>query len=1051
LIRRCASPSIPLAVVADAVLERLIDFAVHQRAATLALSIAFALFGLYTFSKLDLDAFPDVTNGQLMVISRYPGRPAEEVEQEVTIPVERALTGVPGTLLERSITSFGLSQVILTFHDDVDIYFARQQARERLSAGLPDGVIATLGPDDTPVGQIYQYTLESDHHTPSELRGWQDSVVAQQLAHVDGVADVVSSGGFQKEYHVLADPLRLRASGLALRDVVDAVAASNGATSVGYLPHGDSELVVRGRGWLRGRDDIGAVVVRAPGGAPVLVRNLATVVEGYVPRRGAVARAGALDSVEGTILLRRGKNPRDVLEAIHQAVDRINREGLPRGMKIVPFYDRSRLLDATRATVARELLAGAALVTLVLWLFLRAAAGSLAVAVTVPLGLLTAFVGLYYVGVPANLLSLGAIDLGALVGGAAILVENVQRRLADERPPPEEAARTIARAAKEVVRPTLFAMAISAAALVPLCALQRVEGRLFRPIALTWAFALGGALLLTLTCVPALTALLLGRRATETRDPALLVWLRARYLAALRLALRSPIPTRVAALLVLATALALVPRLGTGFLPRMNEGDLHVTVTLPGGVSLDAGARALHDMRRVLLKLPEVKDVLTEQGHPEAGSDDEAPSQAEAFVILKPEREWPGGRSRREVVEAMRVELEKRLGVEYNFSQPIQDRVEESSSGIRGQVVVKIYGDDLDLLQARLDEVRRVLVATRGARDVEVYRAGPAQHIVADIDREATARAGVPARDVEDAIEGTYGGHVATQLWEGGRKVGVRVKLPSPSEGDRFSVARLAVPVDRAWLPLGELARVHVDRERTHITREQGGRFLAVKCNIEGRDLGSFVEEAQARVAREVTLPPGCAFTWSGELASQRRAMRRLEVLAPISVALIFLLLLLAFRALLPALVALLAVPFSMVGGVLALWLSRTELSVSSAVGFVALLGVAMMDAVLLITYIRAAMDEHGWDAEDAIVQAVSQRLRPVLMTALLATVGLLPAALSRSIGSDVQRPFAIVIVGGLISSTLLSLLLLPTWYQLAERWLGSGQKQRVARVGGPA
>jgi heavy metal efflux system protein len=1025
-------------------IDRLIEFAVQRRAAVLVFTVLFAAFGAYTLSRLKIEAFPDVTNVQVMVITLYPGQAAEEVERQVTIPVERALFGLPRALVQRSITSFGLSQVIVTFEDGVDIYFARQQVAERLSsADLPTGITPVLGPNDTPVGQIYQYTLESDHHSPSELRSWQDWVLEKELKRVPGVADVVSFGGFQKEYHVLADPLRLRAEGLTLKNLIEAVAGSNGATSGGYVRYGESEFVVRGRGYLRGPADVEKTVVTVQNGTPVLIRNVAKMVEGYMPRRGTVARGEALDSIEGTILLRRGENPRDVLRAVREAVTRINREVLPQGMRIVPFYDRTKLVSTTLDTVSHNMLEGAALVAFVLWLFLRAFSGSVAVAITMPLALLTSFVGLYYVGVPANLLSMGAMDFGILLDGAVILVENAYSQLAQLRPSPDQVPGVVTMAASQVVRPILFSMSIIVAAMLPIFTLERVEGRIFRPMALTYAFALAGALLFTLTAVPALTTVLLKSRKVRESEPEFLVFLRARYLWALRWALRYPITTRLAGLVVLALAIALIPRLGTEFLPEMNEGDIHVTVTMPSDTSLERGQQVLRETRHELLAFPEVLDVLNEQGHPEDGTDDEAPNQAETFVMLKPPAEWHTGRSKEQLVDAMRAQLERRPGVSYNFSQPIKDRVEESISGIRGQIVVKIYGEDLNLMHEKLSETAAILGSVQGARDVEVYRAGKAQHIVADIDRDAAARLGVPVTDIESSLESAYGGSQATMLWEGERRVGVRVKLPSPIEGDRHAVGRLEIPAGSARVPLSSLANVHVDLGRTQINREQGGRFLALKCNIRGRDMGSFVAEAQARVAREVKLPESYYLTWGGEFENQRRAMKRLMVIVPISVSIIFGLLYFTFRAALPAVVVLLDVPFATVGGVFALYLTHTVLSVSAMVGFITLFGVAVMDGVLLITYIIQARRQHGADAQDAILQAVSQRMRPVLMTALLASLGLLPAALSHAIGSDTQRPFAIVIIGGLVSSTILTMLLLPTLYELFDRWFGTGRRRR--------
>lgn len=1029
--------------------ERLIDLAVKKRVATLVGALLFVLFGIFTFKKLKIEAFPDVTNVQVMVITLYPGQAAEEVEKQVTIPVERALVGVPDALVQRSITSFGLSQVIVTFQDHVDIYFARQQISERLrDADVPDGVTPTLGPNDTPVGQVYQYTLESESHSPSELRSWQDWVVSKQLKAVTGVADVVSFGGFQKEYHVLADPGRLRAQNITLQDLIDAVSTSNAATSGGYIRFGESEFVVRARGYLRSPADIEKTVVTVQNGSPVLVRNVARVVEGYTPRRGAVARGAAADSVEGTILLRRGENPKDVLNAVHDEVTRINRDVLPKGMQIVPFYDRTKLVDTTLTTVSHNMMEGAALVGLVLWLFLRTMRGSLIVAVTMPLALLAAFVGLYYAGVPANLLSMGTIDFGILLDGAVVLVENSYRHLAESHPPPDDVPHVVGHAAKEVLRPILFSMSIIVAAMMPIFTLERVEGRIFRPVALTYGFALVGALFFTLTAIPALTAVLLRNEKVQEVEPAFLVFLKARYLTALRLALKYPITTRVGGFVVLFAAIVLIPRLGTEFLPEMNEGDIHVTVTMPSAISLDRGAEVLRDTRLTLLSFPEVKDVLTEQGHPEDGTDDEAPNQAETFVIMKPSKEWTTGRTKEQIVDAMREELSKRPGVTFNFSQPIKDRVEESISGIRGQVVVKIYGDDLTLMQSKLEDVRRIVSATKGARDVEVYRAGRAQHVVSEIDRDATARLGLGISAVEDVLESAFGGKLATMIWEAERKVGVRVKLPSPEQGDSFSVGTLSIPAGTTRVPLSSLAKVGVDTGRTQINREQGQRFLALKTNIEGRDMGSFVEEAQRRVKAEVPLPEGYVMTWGGEFENQRRAMARLMVIVPVSVLAIFVLLYLTFRSVLPAIVVLLDVPFAMVGGVFALFLTHTVLSVSAAVGFITLFGVAVMDGVLLITYVLQAKAKYG-DGQQAIMEAVSQRLRPVLMTAMLASLGLLPAALSHAIGSDTQRPFAIVIIGGLISSTLLTLLLLPTLYELFDKWFGTGRvKRKAARAG---
>ncbi|MFT3838228.1 MAG: efflux RND transporter permease subunit [Myxococcaceae bacterium] len=737
-----------------------------------------------------------------------------------------------------------------------------------------------------------------------------------------------------------------------------------------------------------------------------------------------------------------------MLDAVHVKVAQINRDVLPHGMRIVPFYDRTKLVNTTTKTVSHNMVEGALLVILVIWVFLRAIKGSLAVAVTIPLALLVSFVGLYYAGVPANLLSMGTVDFGILLDGAVILVENVYRHLAHRKVKPEQVPEVVIHAAQEVVRPILFSLSIIICAMLPIFTLERVEGRIFRPVALTYGFALVGALLFTLTAVPALTAILLRDGKVEEKEPGFLIFLRGKYLSALRMALNNPLKTQAIGVVFLALAIFLIPRLGTEFLPEMNEGDIHITVTMPSATSLDEGQRILREMRVTLLDakaFPEVSEVLNEQGHPEDGTDDEAPNQSETFVMMKPEDEWHSGRSKEQLVEAMRNALEARPGVEYNFSQPIKDRVEESISGIRGMIVIKIYGYDLTLMHEKLEEVKQVLQDVKGSRDVEVYRAGTADHVVAEVDRARAARLGASVNDVLDVVEMAFGGKEATEIWEGERKVGVRVRLPEVPEGDAARIGRLEVPVGDVRVPLSALTSVHPSSGRTQINREQGGRFLALKCNISGRDMGTFVEEAQSKVGKQVKLPEGYFMTWGGEFENQQRAMKRLAIVVPVSVLLIFILLYLTFSHALPAVVVLLDVPFATVGGIFALFLTRTVLSVSAAVGFVTLFGVAVMDGVLLITYVRQAKAKYGNESSEAIIDAVSQRMRPVLMTALLASLGLLPAAMSHAIGSDTQRPFAIVIIGGLISSTVLTMLLLPTLYDLIDKWFGEGRKARKA------
>ena len=1015
---------------------RLIDACVARRALTLSLCAAFACMAAVAASRLRIEAFPDVTNVQVMVIALYPGQAAEEIERQVTVPIERALVGLPNALAQRSVTSFGLAQVITTFKDGADIYFARQQVAERLQMlELPSGAECQLGPNDTPVGQILQYTVESPTRSATELRGLQEWTIAKHLARVPGVADVVSFGGYQRELHVVAEPAALLEQEITLDELCSAIARANQSTSGGYVRHGENEFVVRGRGYIENAHDIERSVIKTRGGVAVRVADVANVREGYTPRRGTVARGAADDSVEGAVLLRRGENPRDVLQALHLAIDAVNDHVLADDVRIVPFYDRSRLVHTTLSTVTRNMLEGVALVTIVIFLFLRTWLGSLAVAVTMPLGLLTALLGLWLLDVPANLLSMGAIDFGILLDGAVILVENCFRKLHSEKVSPENVPAVVARAAKEVVRPTLFSMGIIVVAMLPIFTLERVEGRIFRPVALTYAFALAGSLFFTITCVPALSAALFTRFPIKHQEPGFLRRLERLYRSALNAILRNPWPSRLVAVALLGLAALLVPRLGTEFLPQMNEGDIHITVSFPSTISLGEGQSLLKGMRADLLGFAEVVDVVTEQGHPEDGTDDEAPSQAKTFVMLKSPEQWRRGMTMQKLTTAMREVLERRPGVAYNFSQPIKDRIEEAISGVRGQIVVKLYGEDFTAMQAAMQGIFEIVSHLDGARDVEVYRAGVSQHVVADLDREAAGRLGLTVDDVQDVIELSFGGRIATTMWEHGRQLGVRVKLPTPTEADAASIGRLLVPTPLGpTVPLAMVAHVHPDSGRTQINRENGGRFMALKCNLEGRDMGSFVDEAERTVREQVPLPPGTTLRWGGEFENQRRAMRQLAIIVPVSLAGIFLLLYSTFAAVLPAVTVLLGLPFAAVGGVFALFVTQTTLSVSAAIGFITLFGVATMDGVLLVTYVREGWGPHvaplaNDEGRARVVDAVVQRLRPVLMTALLASLGLLPAATSHAIGADTQRPFAIVIIGGLISATLATMLLLPSLY----------------------
>ena len=1013
-------------------LDRLIDLAVHRRVPTLLFTGGLLAVGLYAYFNLPIEAYPDVTNLQVNVISLFPGQAAEEVERQVTIPVERGLSALPKAIDLRSVSVFGLSYVIVTFDDDVDMYFARQVVTERLrQVTLPEEVVPVLGPQITPLGEVYQFTVQGGGKSPTELRTLLDWTVIPHLKQVPGVADVVALGGFRKEMHILVDPDRLKAHGISLTTVYDALARSNANIGAGYIRHGQEQYIVRGLGLIRSPDDIKEVMLTAEKGTPVRIRDVATLVEAHTPRQGAVGRGVDTEAVEGFALMRRGENPSIVLEGIRQKVERLNNGILPEGTKIVPFIDRTTFVERTLHTVRTNLLEGALLVSAVVWLFLRAWRGSAAVAIVIPASLLMGFLGLYLVKVPANLISMGAIDFGIIVDGAVILVENIYRRLAERRPDPHRVPIVIAQAAKEVARPTLFSLTIIMAALIPIYSFQRVEGRIFRPMAYTYAFCLAGALLFSFTAVLALAALLIKKAPSEQAEPWLLNGARriVEPLVARALGFRVAVIMGMIALLLLAAFL--MTRLGTEFLPILNEGDLHVYVEMPNAISLPEGQKILSDTRKILAEFPEVMDVLSEQGRPEDGTDDEGPNQSETFIHLQPQETWQTGRTKEQIVDAMREKVAAIPGVLFNFSQPIADNIEEAISGIRGQIVVKIYGEDPMVLQEKADAVLAALRRVRGVEDPAIYRTGKIPQLVVDLDRPQIARHGLTIADVERVIETAIGGRIATEYWEGEKHFGVRVLLAEPNRATPSRIGEITVSApDGSRIRLDTFAKVRVAEGQAQIWRQNNSKFIAVKCNIGNRDMGSFVADAMANVREAVKLPEGYYLIWGGEFENQQRAMARLALVVPMAILAVMALLYLAFGSFLDALLIILVAPCAFVGGIVTLWLTGTVFSVSAAVGLIALMGQTVLNGVLLVaTFRQLQQEEEMMTLNELILKGVSLRLRALLMTALLAGLGLVPAALSHGMGSETQRPFALVIIGGIVTSTALTLFLIPVLF----------------------
>jgi cobalt-zinc-cadmium resistance protein CzcA len=993
---------------------------------------AIAAYGAVAYRDTAIEAFPDVTNIQVNVIAQMPGQAPEEIERQVTIPLERVLNGTPGMIQMRSESLFGLSLVWLTFDDGTDGYRARNIVTEKLQeAELPEGVQPRLAPDDTPLGEIYQYHLVSDRHTPEQIRSEQEWNASRVLRQVGGVADVVNFGGFLKEIHVLVDPSRLLAHGLDLESLCEAVARTNQNVGGGFLKHGDQELVIRGVGYLRDPHEIGETVLKNEGGTPVTVGDVASLVVSYTPRRGNVGYNERTDVTEGFVLLRRGENPSTVLAGVHEKVRELNERILPAGMRIEPFYDRTTLVGLTLETVHHSLLFGALLVAGVVWLFLRSVRCSLIVAAIIPLALLTAFIGLRWLGLPANLISMGAIDFGILVDGAVVLVENVLHDAAASRPQTRrEMLGLVAQGALDVATPTFFAMAIIIAALVPVFTLERVEGRIFRPLAMTYSFALAGALVFALTAVPALCALLLRPQDGARGEPGFLVALRRRYGVALAVAMRHRALLGCASILLLAAGLLALSRLGSEFLPELDEGDLVIFVEMPPSISLDSGTAILTDVRRRLLAFPEVIEVLSEQGRPEDGTDDEGVNMSETFVHLKPHAAWRRGLDKDRLVESMRASLTEIPGVEFNFSQPIKDNVEEAISGVRGKVVLKIFGPDLQAMRETLEKCKTTLAGVPGIVDLELYRDATVPQLRVVLDRPALARAGITVGTAQDIVETSLEGRVVTAMWEGERPVPVRVLFPLSERHDPEAIGAIPVPsAGGGRVPLHELASLTMDTGRACINREANSRVLALKFNVEGRDMGSVVNDARAAVGRAVKPPEGHYFVWGGEFENQARAMRRLATIVPVSILAVFSLLYMALQSARSAAAVLAIAPFAMTGGAFALLLGRVDLSVSAAVGFIALLGQVSLAALLVISAIDGRR-RAGEDVDTAVASGSVARLRAVLMTALLAILGLTPMALSRGVGSEIQRPFALVIIGGLFTSIAVVLFLLPLVYR---------------------
>ena len=1025
-------------------IRAIVDFALNNRFVVLSAALLLFIWGMISFHNLPVEAYPDVANTWVQIITQWPGRAAEEVEQQVTIPIEIQMNGIPHLQHVRSASLAGLSVVNLIFDDDSDNDWDRQKALERLSqVTLPPGVSGGIGPDFSPIGSVYWYTLKSTNpsYDLMELKSLQDWVVTKYIRSVPDVVDDSSFGGITREYQIRLDPDKLVSYGLSLAQVEQQLTNANSNAGGSFIEQGSQQINVRAVGLVTDIRDIEKTVLKTQNGTPLRVKDIAIVTQGPKIRLGQIGKAihrtdGVVeddnDVVEGIVFLRKGADTATMLEALHTMVNRLNTQILPPGVKIVPYLDRDDLVHYTTHTVLHNLAEGMILVVIILFIFLGNIRGAIIVSLTIPFALLFASICLDLRHISANLLSLGALDFGMVVDGAVVMDENIVRHLNR----PEEAPRTlvdrIRTAAHEVQRPVFYAIAIIITAYLPIFTLQRVEGKLFKPMAWTVAFALLGALIFSMLIAPALASLLFRGDAKQWQNP-VMHWLTTRYRKDVRLAIRNRWITigGGAILFLLAIYLAFGGVIGSEFLPHLDEGAIWVRGTMAPSTGPTESAKIADRAREVLASFPEVPQVVDQIGRPDDGTDTTGFFNAEFFVDLLPKEKWRPvfHQDKERLITAMDRELEKIPGVFWGFSQPISDNLEEAVSGVKGALAVKIYGDDLKTLEEKADEIAAVMRPIRGIEDLGVFRVRGQPNLNFTVDRDQASRYGINVSDVQDAIQTAVGGNALTQVLVGEQRYDLVLRyLPEYRDTkEAIEKVRLLAPSGER-VSLAQLTKINVLDGGSEIYREANSRYVAVKFSVRERDLGGTVEEAIKKVNASVKLPIGYTLDWSGEYESEKRSERRLLLVLPLAILLIYIILYSMFKSVKWALLILTNVAMARIGGLLALLITHTNFSVSSGVGFLALFGVSVQTGVIMLEYINQ-LRARGYDIEEAAIEGAVLRLRPIMMTMLVATLGLLPAALSHGIGSDSQRPFAIVIVGGLISDLLMSIVLLPTLY----------------------
>jgi cobalt-zinc-cadmium resistance protein CzcA len=1020
-------------------LERVIAFTLKNKNAVIFFAILAAVLGVFSYTRLPIDAFPDVTNVQVEIVCNAEGLSAQEIERFVTHPIEMSMRGLPGIDQMRSVTKFGIAVVTVVFQDQVDIYFARQLVFEKLSEAsknVPEGVEVTLGPIATAMGEIFQYTLHGKRPEEggdgagylTELRTLQDWVITPMLKSVPGVTEINSFGGFIRQYHVIVNPDRLLAHGLTIEDVERAVRENNRNVGGNVLERFSEQLIVRGIGMLRSEEDIRKIVLKTESGVPVFVRDVADVAGGQSIRQGAAMENGR-ECVGGIVMMLRGENSRDVVRRVQAKVKEINENRiLPEGIRIEPYYQRSEIVGKSIETVSKALGEGAILVVVILYVFLRSIRGAIIVLLALPLSILLTFIVMKNAGIDANLMSLGglAISIGMIVDTTIIQVENVQRHLS-QKGRGGNAFSAILSAVLEVRKPSILGELIICVTFFPILSLQGLEGKMFTPLALTVMIALLSSLVLSIFVIPVLCFVFL--KSEKEKESPVLNAARRIYLPALRWSMKKKRWVIGAAVVLLAVVCVLIPRLGTEFIPIMDEGAFDMDVQMLSGVSLDQALATARVVQERLGQFPELKTVVSRTGPTGIALEARGTDKTGYVGVFEPRSEWKNAKDQKDLIDQMRNALSDIPGMVFTFSQPIQCRIDELVAGTKAQLIVKLFGEDMDSLKAKAVEIGQVLSQIEGTTDLIVEQTSGQPTLSIEVDRDKIARHGLNVNDVLDAVQTAVGGTAATQMYESNRSFDVTVRFPEERRNSPDAIGKLLLKSAGGYLvPLHQLADITVGEGPAQISRQDGQRRIGIELNVRGRDIGGFVSEARSAVREKVRLPSGYYLTWGGQFENQQRAMKRLAIILPLGIALIFLLLFVTFNSVRLAGLVILNLPFALIGGVLALFLSGQYLSVPASVGFIVLFGVAVLNGVVLVSYI-AQLRGNGVSLEEAIQKGCRDRLRPVLMTASISIFSLIPMLFSTGPGSEIQRPLATVVIGGLVTSTLLTLVILPSLY----------------------